>query len=352
MREGTLMSQRFDPDRLQLIGDPFRVADGIGSNASVNSNAGFSVSRNGILAYRGGTVADGNLLTWTDRTGKTIETVGDRDNYEGPVLSPDLQRLAVFKSGDIWIRDLARGTETRFTVDPAADNAPVWSPDGKSIVFQSTRSFPGDLYIKDAGGGAPEQPLLQSDHAKMPEDWSLDGRFLLYRDADPKSRADLWVLPMTGDRKPQSFLQTEFAETQGRFSPDGHWIAYVSNISGQPEVYVQSFPVSNTKYPISSGPAIAPRWRRDGKELFFISGQGAVRDIMAVDVTIPKDGTFKAGVPHKLFSAVFSGNIQRSGWAVTPDGQRFLLNVFPQSGIGSPLSTPITVVVNWLSRAQ
>jgi len=191
--------------------------------------------------------------------------------------------------------------------------------------------------------------LLKSDHPKFPDDWSADGRYVLYREQDPKTGWDLWVLPLTGDRKPQPVLSTAVREIQGRFSPDGRWMAYVSDDSLQ--VYVQSFPPSGNKWQISTGGGFQPRWRRDGKELFFLAGQdsGAQRrDVMAVAVDTSSNGVFKAGVPQKLFTVTTpaAGSAEGGSWDVTPDGQRFLV---------ASLSTttavpPITVVVNWLQR--
>jgi len=191
-----------------------------------------------------------------------------------------------------------------------------------------------------------DEVLLKSDHPKVADDWSLDGRFILYRDQDPKTGSDLWILPLTGDRKPQPVVQTPFSEIQGRFSSDGRWIAYVSNESGVDQVYVQSFPPSGTKYQISTTGGYQPRWRRDGKELFFISD---AREVMAVEVSTSKNGVFQAGLPRKLFQAnPVAVLTPRNSWDVTPDGQRFLINSV--SSTTAALFTSITVVINWMAQ--
>lgn len=347
MRESTLMAQRFDPNRLELSGDPFRVAEGVGTNPG-NSAAGFTVSNNGVLAFSAGSGGRASYLKWVNRSGGDAGTAGMPSAYESPVVSPDLQRVAVSiaegTNRDIWILDLTRGTKTRFTFDPGIDNAPLWSPDGSRLVFQSNRTSLFDLYQKSSSGVGQEEMLWKSDHSKTPDDWSSDGRLLLYRDDDPQTGTDLWVLPMTGDKKPQPVARSPFREVQGRLSPDVRWVAYVSNESGLDEVYVQGFPTANNRIQISTKGGFMPRWRRDGKELFFVSPE---RDVMAVDMTVSGDGILKAGVPHKLFTANPIGLIgRRNTWEVTPDGQRFLIHTNQQE---TTSVVPLTVVVNWLA---
>lgn len=350
MRHGTLMAQQFDPNSLELAGEPFPIAEGVGINLG-NSVAGFTVSDNGILAYRTGGAVN-SYLAWSDRDGKNIGTLGPAA-YESPALSPDQQYIAVGRNdsagGDIWILDLLRGPVTRFTFDPGRDAAPVWSPDGSRIVFQSNRSGTTDLYQKVSSGVGEEELLLKSDHVKTPDDWSADGRFLLYRDLDPKTQTDLWVLPMTGEKKPEPVVRSPFTDFQGRFSPDGRWIAYVSNESGREQVYVTGFPSATRRIQISTAGGYQPRWRRDGKELFFFVFDAA-RGAMAVDITVSSDGTLKAGIPHALFAVNPVSNIvNRNAWEVTPDGQRFLIHTAQTQ---TTSVSPITVVVNWLTRGR
>ena len=344
LRENTLMAQRFDPGRMELSGDPFQVAEQVGSNPVV-STAGFSVSKNGVLAYREGGALGGNQLIWVDRNGKPAETVGTPALYENPRLSPDGKRLAVFKAengGDIWIIDLERGNSTRFTFDPGADNVPVWSPDGASIAFVSNRDggvF--NIYRKNSAGTGQEELLLKTPNHKTILDWSADGRYILYEEADPKNKTDLWVLPLFGDRKQFKFLGTPFNEDRASFSPDGHWIAYSSDESGIRQVYVQSFPTVTGKWQISTARTAAtmPRWGRDGKELFY-DGAGP---LMAVDLkgTVP-GGQFKASAPRQIFTGLRA--LPPHNFDLSPDGKRFLV-VSNSDLSGAP--TPIVVVLNW-----
>jgi Tol biopolymer transport system component len=246
----------------------------------------------------------------------------------------------------VWIHDQARGTTSRFTFDPASDDIPVWSPDGKSVIFSSVRGGQFGLYEKSVGGASQEELLLKSDRPIFPEDWSADGRFVLYTEQDPKTNDDLWILPLVGDRKPRAVVNSPFAETQGRFSPDGRWIAYASNESGQTQVYIQGLAPLRGKWQVSNGASYQPRWRRDGKELFFLTGAAGLAQVMAttVDATASE---IRAGVPHLLFRAAPESVGTRRSWDVAPDGQRFLVNSNPESVV-----PPVSVVVNWNALAH
>jgi eukaryotic-like serine/threonine-protein kinase len=342
LRERTLMVQPFDADRIQLTGDIFPIAEQVGYNPG-NARAFFSVSDNGVLAYRTRVFSDTQLV-WFDRTGKEISQVGTTGQIATVMLSPDDKRAVVSRidnqSGatDLWLLEQER--ETKMTFDPANDSSPVWSPDGSQIAFNSSRSGTNDIYVKSSTGGGNEELLLKSNNQKGPHDWSSDGRFIVYGEFDPKTSVDLWILPLFGDRKPSIFLQTPFVEQQGRFSPNGHWIAYSSNESGTFQVYVRPFPASGGQWMISTNGGGQPRWRSDGKELFYL---GPDRKIMAVE--IKEDGeSFAAGNPKPLFetraTAILPGG---SIYAVTGDGQRFLV-ITP---IEESSPSPITVVMNW-----
>jgi Tol biopolymer transport system component len=234
---------------------------------------------------------------------------------------------------------LSSGIPSRFTTDPAPDTNPLWSPDGGRIVFSSSREGVRNLYQKNASGGGTEEVLLKSSEEKVADDWSADGGLILYETANPKTIWDLWVLPMSGDRQPVPFLQTKFNEQQAQFSPDGKWIAYTSDESGAPEVYVRTFPDSGARWRVSVSGGAQARWRRDGRELFYIA---ADRKLMVVD--IKRGATFEASVPKTLFGTrVLSLTDFRNQYAVTADGQRFLIN----STTDETGTIPISVEVNW-----
>jgi Tol biopolymer transport system component len=342
-REAALMAQAFDADKLQLTGDPFPIAEQVGSDAGTFQTF-FSVSQTGVLAYNSGGSGK-TQLAWMDRGGKQNGLVGQPGNYLRPWLSPDEKRVAVDDvdlqgNRDIWIIELGRGNPSRFTFDPAIDLAPVWSPDGSRIAFASNREGMLNLYQKPASGAGKEELLLKTDLAKFPSDWSADGRFLLYAVADPKTKFDLWVLPLFGDQKPFPFLQTEFNERNGRFSPDGRWIAYASDESGAYQIYVQSFPTSGGKWQVSTNGGFFPAWRRDGKELFYVSPE---KKMMAVEVK-GEGATFEPALPKVLFDMRIRTFIDpQARFAVTADGQKFLVN----NTIGETTSAPIAVVLNW-----
>ena len=345
LRESTLMAQRLDLATMELSGDAFQVAGGVDWDLS-NGISGMTVSQNGVLAYRGGGGGGARHLTWIDRTGKVEGIVGQPRLHENPRLSPDGTRLAAFRpdgGGDIWIDDLARGSSTRFTFDAAADNVPVWSPDGKRIAFVSNRDGGiSNLYVKDADGTATDELLLKTPHNKTINDWSADGRYILYSEDDPATKADLWVLPLAGDGKPTRVLATPFNERVASFSPDGRWIAYVSDEGGPRQVFVQRFPAAGGKWQVSTGGgSTSPRWRPDGTELYLDNGG----TMLAVDLTgtVP-GGAFKAGVPQRLFQALM--DLPPHNYDVAPDGRRFLIvsSRAAQDGLA-----PIVVVLNWMT---
>lgn len=260
-------------------------------------------------------------------------------------LSPEGGRAAIHQltgtNSDIRILDLARGVPSRLMFDPAVEQFPVWSPDGAHVAFTSTRAGVADLYQKLASGVGADELVLKSGLPKPLDDWSHDGRFLLYHEINPKTKADIYVLPLFGDRKPMVFLQTESSEAFGRFSPDDRWIAYMSDETGRPEVYVQSFPASGGKSQISTNGGSWPRWRKDGKELFYLAPD---RTLMAVPL---KNGAAD-GVPTTLFGTQVGSFTAANRYDVTPDGQRFLVNV----PVGAPVTTPLTVVLNWTTAIK
>jgi eukaryotic-like serine/threonine-protein kinase len=346
VRDDTLMAQGFDTGTLALTGDAVPVGENL-----LNSGS-FSASREGALVYL---TAGGNnvQLTWFDRQGKTLGTIGRVGRTLGNMrFSPDGTRLAANRSergalGDIWVVDLAQGSETRLTTDPTLDYAPVWSPDGKRIAFASDRDGPGNLYVRAADGAGRDELLLKTGEEKSPHDWSQDGRFLLFSVQTAKGR-DIWVLPMdagpVGDRKPVPYLRTDAQETNARFSPDGRFVAYTSDESGSIEVYVRPFdPASpeasgtgSGKVRISLSGGGTPRWLLNGKELVY-----AAPDRKRWSVDVKTTPTLRVGTPRLL------GEFPRANAAPTPDGQRML--------IGVPVSEQqpsATVVLNWMGLVK
>jgi Tol biopolymer transport system component/predicted Ser/Thr protein kinase len=354
MRGDVLMAQPFDLRSLTLGGEPRPVADHIemAQNSTIPS-ANFSASPNGVLVWHRNTQSSQSLLQWVDRSGKRLGVVGEAAEYSNPALSPDDTKLAVgirdpqTKTRDIWIFDLLRGTKTRFTFDPADDLDSIWSPDGTRIAFTSNRLGQRDIYQKPADGSGSEQLLLGGKGAgKNVEDWSPDGRYLAYNYQPAGAFAHLYVLPLDGDRKPVPFVNPEFStQTQhGQFSPNGRWLAYRSTETGRPEVYVQGFTLDPSqprgKWQVSVAGGELPKWRRDGKELFFHYVDG----FFAVDVKT--DGaSFEAGIPRLLFEAPTVSSAPNLGapFVVTRDGQRFLVLAQAEKAANQPLD----VLVNW-----
>ena len=345
LRDRTLVAQKFDADRLAIAGEPFPVSEEV-DRLGIPRFALFSVSRTGVLVFRSGS-SEATQFTWFDRQGKQLSTVGPVGSHAFPWLSPDESRVTFSNApqganSDIWLMDLAQGAPTRFTFDPSPDFISVWSPDGGRILFASERDGHSNLYQRAASGGGADEVLVKSDFKKVPNDWSADGKFILYQELDPKTGYDLWVFPLAGEQRQFPFLATQFDERQGRFSPDGRWIAYTSNESGAWQVYVQSFPASGGKWQVSMNGGAQPQWRRDGRELFYLSPD---RKMMAVEVS-GKGPTFGAGAPRELFVL----RIQTIGvpgirnfYTATKDGQRFLVNAL----VGDPTASPTTVVLNW-----
>jgi serine/threonine protein kinase len=343
LREGALMSQRFDTRSFELAGDAAPVARQVAMLPAINL-ALFSASQTGVLAYRTGTGITRARLLWLDRSGKELGTIGENGDYSNPALSPDEKRLAVGRrdprSGtrDIWVFDLTRGTSSRLTFDPADDTNPSWSPDGNWIAFTSDRKGERHLYRKLASGTGEEEVLWELGERKSVEDWSNDGRTILFNNLSPKRPADVWALPLEGDRKATPVLSAPFAEDQAQLSPDGRWIAYRSYESGRYEVYVQSFPPSGGKWQISTAGGNEPQWRRDGKELFYTAPGNK---LMAVEVRAG-GALLEAGIPKELFE-FRGGPVFRNRYAVAGNGERFLVVALDEQ----TSSAPITVVLNW-----
>lgn len=330
VRQGTLMAQRLDAEKGTISGEPFPVAEKVSR---------FSVSGNGLLVYQSG-FRPPVQLTWTDRGGKRLETVGEEtDSLLRMGLSADEKHVAYQVKDDIWLRDLERGIATRLTF--RGGNAPVWSPDGTRVAFQSASEGISHLYVKSSGGAGQEQVLLKSEFAKVVTDWGGGGRLVLYSEYDPKLRDDLWILPMEGEKKPLAFLRTEFHERQGAFAPDAKWIAYTSDESGRDEIYLQPYPATGVRWQVSKDGGHWPRWRRDGNELYWLAENGTM---MATEVSLGP--MMKTGNPYELFYLGVTHPFER--FAVSGDGKRFLVPIPLDQGQGRP----VTLVQNWLAGAK
>jgi Tol biopolymer transport system component len=333
------MGQSFNTRTLQVDGEPFRIAEDI-VNLPQLLAAAFSVSEAGTLVYRSGSRA-GPRIAWFDRNGKQLEPINQTGDSAQPRLSPDETRVAVERrdggQSDIWIIDLARGTNTRLTFSPKNETEAVWSPDGSHVIYAGESDGKKAIYQKLASGSGSEELLIKSDLDSAPTDWSRDGRFVSFVSRNnPGTTNDLFVVPMIGERKPQPLIRTPFVDNSAQFSPDGKWVVYWSDESGTEQVYVQPFPQTGQKVQISVDGGGQARWRGDGKELFFVSLENRM---MAVDVeSTPR---FHAGVPKALFQiSGYPGANAR--YSVTRDGKRFLLSINTNL-----TDSPITVVLNW-----
>lgn len=333
------MAQAFDPRRLELRGNPMPVAEqaGGGNAKRTGAGAGFSASADGTLVWKPGPSARMAQLTWLDRSGKVLGTLGEPAETTNPAPSPDGQRvLATIRDQatggrDIWVYDLVRNTLRRITFDPVDAYCPVWSPDGRHVAFNSRRKGQRDIYRKLSDGTGPEEELLISDLPKGVESWSADGKYIGYNQSAAGSansaNGDLFLLPLDGDRKPVPFDPGKNSEYNGSLSPNGRWMAYDSNESdrGIIQVFVQAAPGTGAKgkWQVSPGLGVGPQWRSDGKELFFLSHNR----IFAVPVKT--DGpSFEAGTPVPLFD-IRLGPSLRNHFTVTADGQRFLVAMAP-----------------------
>jgi Tol biopolymer transport system component len=342
LKDRTLMAQAFDAKAIKTTGEPMPLAEQIGTDSV--GLARFSVSRDGVLAYRTG--ESGGRLLWVDRSGKELDTVGDQAEYEDPEFSPTGDRLAFdltdVRSGksDVWVRDLSRGVNSRFTFGLDSAFCPVWSPRGDVIVYTSDRDGAFGIYQKATGGSGEEKLLVKTDVLLIPFSFSPDGRFLAYQRQDAKTNWDILLLPLTGEAKPVTFRATPFREAQPRFSPDGRFMAYVANESGRNEVYVQSYPGPGRTWQISTAGGTDPHWRQDGKELYY---RGLDQKLMAVEVR--GGDALEPGLPQVLFQARVSTGLSSTKYLPDPTGQKFLF-VAP---LGREAMMPTTVVLNWFA---
>jgi Tol biopolymer transport system component len=347
MRDQTLVAQPFDLERYVLSGEPRTVSSEVLYFAQVD-RAVFSVSGADVLVTQTGKGASLSQLAWFDRSGKPGGTVGSPGSYHNVRLSPDGRKIATDQTDtdgrniDVWVHEPARGSATRLTFDPAADYAPVWSPDGKQLLFGSGRSLGFRLYLKNADDSSPEAEVvdLGSVWQILAWDWSRDSKNVLLKKGN-----ELWYITWP-ERVAKPLLQAKWTVRNAQFSPDGRWMAYASNETGSWEIYVSPFPSANGKWQVSNAGGQEPRWRQDGKELFYLSAEGKM---MAVPVTAGP--SFAAGSPVALFQTrrpqpVSSFDV--SSYDVSGDGQRFLIATNVDEGNAAPLS----IHLNWASEME
>ncbi len=350
VRTGMLVAQQLDVEKAALIGEPLTLADGVATDGS--SRSAVSVATAGLVTYRTGARSQ-RQLTWFDRSGLARGTVGDPDaTLARPRVSRDGRRVAVARTvqgnTDVWLLDGVRAS--RLTFDAAVDSYPVWSPDGSRIAFSSNRTGQLDLYQMLTLGGVEERLIAASDQVRVPYSWSVDGRRLLYSSVASQGNVDLWIVPMVGERTPWAFAKTPFRESYGVFSPDGRWVAYQSNETGRPEVYVRpvvppgavgTAAAAGGQWQVSTAGGVFPAWRPDGKELYYLNPAGVM---MAASITVTGT-TLAPGAPVVLFpTRVSGGGVDRQQgreYDVGPDG-RFLINIELDSA-----AAPITLLMNW-----
>jgi serine/threonine protein kinase len=357
VNQGVLLARPFDPTAAVVAGEPVPVAQMVGAD-TVLGRAGFSVSDTGVLAYRSGS-ASRRQVAWVDRKGQITDVIHapEESALANIEISPDGRHVGFNRTlngnADIWFVDVRSRIASRFTYDPNIDSEPLWSPDGSRVVFRSSRNGKYDLFQRPADGSTDERPLLVTDHDKAPQDWSQYGNVLLFASQDPKTASDLWALPMDGESKAFPIVQTSFDEVQGKISPDGHWLAYASNETGTYEVFLQAFPKSIGKQQVSMGGGIYPRWRSDGRELYYVTLDNR---LMVVPIqTSPGRAVITPGAPTMLFRTRMAvggvvgiaGALSKAQYTVAPDG-RFLMLMDAED---IPLA-PINIALNWTAALR
>jgi eukaryotic-like serine/threonine-protein kinase len=353
-RGDTLMAQPFDATNIRITGEPTVTTHEVSLNIASNF-LNFSVSQTGLLVYSSGLLGSGRQLVWYDRQGKLLSRLGSPEYISWPQISPDGQRLAIrlltqpAGSFDIWVYDLTRGVHTRMSFGALTAFAPVWSPSGKQLAYaHSSQQAPGDhMYLLNPDGTgkeeALEQPIMDA-LGNYPSSWSPDGQILLFDHQDKAGKFSIWVLPFNGARKPSTFVESQFNSQMGMFSPDGHWVAYVSGDSGIDEVYVAPFPGPGARVQVSSGGGSEPRWRRDGQELFYLSPE---LKMMAAQITATA-GDLRVGSVRTLFVVTPIGGVSGYLYDVTADGQKFIIS----QDFEHTSTVPLTIVTNWAAELR
>ena len=346
-RKNVLVAQPFDARALKISGEPVAIGDAPSSlGALYSAGRAVSVSATGTIAYLGDRLPDTKLV-WFDRSGRETGMVDVPDGrYQEIAFAPDGRRAAIVRfatqdESDIWIADVDRGGATRFTSAPGANYDVVWSPDGSRILFSGDRGGPRDFYVKPSSGATPEEVFYGSKALfKDSRSWSPDGKFVVFEQLDPQTNRDLWILPMEGDHSPKPYLRTPFNESQADISPDGHWLAYISDESGGPEVYVDSFPTPRNKYRVTDHGALAAYWSKDGRELAIVSADA--RSVLLS--TISTSAGFHASPPRQLL-ALPKGTVTARP---TPDLQRVLV----AKPVNESTTSTLTLVFDWLGALK
>jgi Tol biopolymer transport system component len=327
VRDQTLMAQQFNADNLQLIGEPHSLADPAAS-ASSSSRVLLYGSSIGLRQFK-----------WRDRKGDELGILGEPGPWAFSRISPDGRRVATCRAGDpagIWLLETARGVPSRLTSSPAL--TPLWSPDGRTILFSRFA-----IYRINADGTGIAEPITQSPNRQSVSDWSSGGRFIIYSEMAPDTASDLWVSPVTPEgrpspgAKPWPYIREPFNQVSARFSPDTRWVAYMSDESGQGEIYVRSFPEPREKLRISTSGGAYPQWGSGGRELFYQSREGK---LMVVTLT-PAGTSLTPSLPRELFALPIDINRGPNPYEAAPDGQRFLVSDVAAG------PEPVTVIVNW-----
>ena len=347
VRDGILVARRFDVDRLAISGEEFPIAENVMVEPFVQ-RALFSVSENGVLVYHRGGVAEHPRLIWFNRNGKQGSPLRDDAIYVWHRLSPDGRRLVgtdrLGAGSNVWTLDLTRGVKARLTFDPSTQLRPRWSPDGGRIIFSSNRKGSFHIYRKASNGSGTDELLLDSDTDDQAEECSPDGKYLAFlrRKRPQQYTADIWVLPFTARGKPSPLIENEFDKRFPAFSPDGRWLAYASNESGRFEVYVAPFPGAKGKWQVSNSGGTFPRWRGDGKEVFYLGADNRVR---ATEIAA-RGSSIRVGSTETLFRTQ-TVPTPISPFDVTADGRRFLINAMP---VVNDNSEPVTLLINWTKK--
>ncbi len=341
---GVVAAAPFDAERLEVTGPPFPALEGMAASELSFGTAHFALSRDGTLAYLPGTLSGPErTLVWVDRKGASRPMSDVARAFETPRLSPDGRQVAVTSrevSADLWTYQIGQGNLVHFTFDPAEEETPAWSPDGKRLAYSGSRNARRVILWRPADGSASEERLFEGSGHSHVTDWSPDGRLLLFEEENSAASGwDIWVLPLDAERKPLLLLEGNHNERWPVLSPDGRWLAYLSDESGRPEVYVQAFPRAGGKWQVSADGGGEPVWARNGRELFYRNGY------RMMVVPVQTQPVFTPGKPQVLFQWPYEAmDGVRPNYDVTPDGQRFLMIKATES---DSAPAQINMILNW-----